>query len=94
MARSRSDRPVLAALGLWIVDEAVFALGLVGVLVRTWPEPPWDGLLWGGIGLMVCFPVIFFPWSKTLFVAVDLSIRPPEPGDYEKPREPAARRRP
>ena len=73
--------------------EAVFALGLVGVLVRTWPEPPWDGLLWGGIGLMVCFPVIFFPWSKTLFVAVDLSIRPPEPGDYEKPREPAARRR-
>ncbi len=74
--------------------EGVFALALVGVLVRTWPSPPWDAMMWGGLVLMLCFPVLFYPWSKTLFVAVDLTFRPPEPGDYEKPREPAAARRP
>lgn len=73
--------------------EATFALLFAGILLRTWPSPPWDLLLWGGMALMVLFPIGFYPWSKTLFVAVDLTFRPPEPGDYEKPREPAARGR-
>ena len=75
--------------------EGVFALMLVGVLVRTWPAPPWDLLLWGGMLLMVGFPILFFPFSKTLFIAVDLMFRPQEPRDFEKPieRVPTATRR-
>ena len=69
--------------------EGVFVLTLVGVLVGTWPTPPWDLLLWGGMLLMVLFPILFFPFSKTLFVAVDLIFRPQEPRDFEKPIEPA-----
>jgi hypothetical protein len=38
---------------------------------------------------MVLFPIFFFPWSKTLFIAVDLTFRPDEPGDFEQPREPS-----
>ena len=33
------------------------------------------------------FPALFFPFSKTLFIAVDLTFRPNEPEDYEEPRE-------
>jgi len=73
------------------VTEAVFAVVFAGSLILTWPEPPWELLTWGGVALMVIFPVFFFPWSKTLFIAVDLTFRPREPGDFEQPREPAAR---
>lgn len=41
--------------------------------------------------LMILFPIFFLPFSKTLFAAVDLTFRPREPGDFEQPREPAAR---
>lgn len=73
--------------------EAVFGVALAGMIAWTWPAPPWDALLWGGLGLMLAFPIGFFPWSKTLFVAVDLTFRPPSPEDFDQPREPAARRR-
>jgi hypothetical protein len=75
------------------VTEGVFALAFVAVLASSWPAPPWDLMLWGGMLLMVLFPILFYPWSKTLFVAVDLTFRPTEPSDYDKPQEPAARRR-
>ena len=74
-----------------MATEAVFAAVLVGTLVLTWPTPPWDALAWGDAVLMLTFPVVFFPWSKTLFIAIDLTFRPDEPHDYEAPSEPAPR---
>ncbi len=71
------------------VTEAVFWVGFVAALWLTWPAPPWTLLLWGGLLLMLTFPVFFFPWSKTLFVALDLTFRPAEAEDYEHPAEPA-----
>ena len=59
-----------------IVAELVFAAIFVAVLVFTWPDPPWTLLTYGGAGLMVLLPVLFFPWSKTLFLAFDLLFRP------------------
>jgi uncharacterized protein (DUF983 family) len=77
-------------------SEAVFAVYFVSFIWLTWPTPPWDAVLWAGMALMVLFPIFFFPWSKTLFVAVDLVFRPPAPEDFEQPREPspAERNRP
>ncbi len=69
--------------------EGVFALVFVGSLLLTWPDPPWELIAWGDVLLMILFPIFFFPFSKTLFVAVDLTFRPREPGDFEQPREPA-----
>lgn len=56
--------------------EGVFLLLLVGVLWRTWPEPPWEALTWGSAVLMVVLPVLFYPFSKTLFLGFDLLFRP------------------
>jgi hypothetical protein len=85
--------------GYWIgsnvinlfATEGTFAAIFVGVLLLTWPSPPWDGMLWGGMLLMLLLPVLYFPFSKTLFIAVDLIFRPDEPQDYEQPREPLVR---
>lgn len=60
-----------------IVAELVFALVLAILLVITWPYPPWTIIQAGMIVLMVVLPVLFYPFSKTLFLALDLWVRPP-----------------
>jgi uncharacterized protein (DUF983 family) len=66
-----------------IAAELCFVVGLVGVLVLTWPNPPWDGMFWGGIALMILLPIVFFPFSKTLWLAFDMIFRPSLPGDHD-----------
>jgi hypothetical protein len=63
-----------------VAAELVFAAIFIGVLVATWPAPPWTFLQYGGGLLMVVMPFLFYPFSKTLFLAMDLWVRPP---DYE-----------
>jgi hypothetical protein len=62
-----------------IAAELLFAILFVLVLVVTWPDPPWNLLQYGGIALMVLAPFLFYPFSKTLFLAFDLLFRPPTP---------------
>ena len=40
-----------------IAVELLLALGFVIVMVVTWPNPPWNGLQWGGLALSLrgCF---------------------------------------
>jgi hypothetical protein len=60
-----------------IAAELIFAAIFLAVVVATWPSPPWKLLQYGGMALMVLAPVIFYPFSKTLFLAFDLLFRPP-----------------
>ena len=62
-----------------VASELVFAMLFVGVLVVTWPNPPWTLLQYGGIALMVIAPFLLYPLSKTLFLAFDLLFRPATP---------------
>jgi uncharacterized protein (DUF983 family) len=62
-----------------IASELIFAAVFLAVLLSTWPSPPWQLLQYGGIALMVLAPVLFFPFSKTLFLAFDLLFRPATP---------------
>jgi uncharacterized protein (DUF983 family) len=59
-----------------VAAELVFAAVFVGIVLLTWPSPPWTLLEYGGIALMVIAPFVFFPFSKTLFLAFDLLFRP------------------
>jgi Protein of unknown function (DUF983) len=67
--------------GAYLFNIAVAELAWLAVMVTTalatWPSPPWDLLLWGGAALMIAMPFAFYPFSKTLFLAIDLLIRPP-----------------
>jgi hypothetical protein len=66
-------------------QELVFAAVFVGVILLTWPTPPWKILQYGGIALMVIAPFAFFPFSKTLFLAFDLLFRPAAPDELADP---------
>ena len=54
----------------------------LAVLIATWPTPPWDLLLYGGVALMVIAPIVFYPFAKAVFLAFDLIFRPPSPDDF------------
>jgi uncharacterized protein (DUF983 family) len=70
-----------------MATEAILAGVFVAGAFLTWPTPPWEGLAYGDMAVAMMFPAFFFPFSKTLFIAVDLTFRPNEPKDYEEPRE-------
>jgi uncharacterized protein (DUF983 family) len=59
-----------------VAAELIFVLLFLGVVVITWPSPPWRLLQYGGIALMILAPILFYPFSKTLFLAFDLVFRP------------------
>jgi uncharacterized protein (DUF983 family) len=72
-----------------IVAELIFAAVFVGTVLLTWPTPPWTLLTYGGAALMILLPILFYPWSRTLFLAMDLVFRPAQPGNT--PRDPNGR---
>ena len=59
-----------------IAAELVFVVVFLAVVLATWPSPPWRLLEYGGIALMILAPILFYPFSKTLFLAFDLLFRP------------------
>lgn len=81
--------------GYWIgsytvnlfLTEAVFALVFGAALVLTWPAVPWTALavLCGGLAILT--PVLVFPHTKLLYLAIDLWARPLVPEDLTTPRE-------
>lgn len=54
------------------VTEAVFGALFIGTLLLTAPEVPWQPLLAVALATNGIFPWIFYPHSKTIWMAVDL----------------------
>ncbi len=59
-----------------VAAELLWATVFLLTLAETWPDPPWDLLLWGGGALMLALPFLLYPFSKTVFLAFDLLFRP------------------
>lgn len=83
MDRGESDFFVGGYTINFIVVELILVAFLSVAVLATWPEVPWSWLLWLGAPLMVLAPIAFFPFSRTIWLAVDLAMRPPRPWDFE-----------
>lgn len=68
-----------------IAAEMALLAAFVVVVTLTWPSPPWTALTYGGAALAFVAPFVFFPFSKTLFLAFDLLFRPPTAEDFLPP---------
>lgn len=55
---------------------ATFVATFVGGVALSWPEVPWGGLMAATVGLNALVPVLFYPLSKTVWVALDLTWHP------------------
>src|SRR5690242_299689 len=65
-----------------VAAEGFFAVIFLATVAYRWPTPPWDLLLYGGMAMMVVTPVLFYPFSKNLFLAFDMLFRPPAAEDF------------
>ena len=78
----RDDYWLGAYLLNFIATEVVFALWLTVLLIDTWPDPPWTAVIWLGVLQMCLTPIVFYPFAKALWLAIDLAFRPAKPEDF------------
>jgi uncharacterized protein (DUF983 family) len=77
-----------------ILSEGLFIAFVIGLIVIQWPDVPWGFLQSWAILLMAAAPFLVFPWTKTLWLASDILIRPVSEEEmrwYEENEEAAIR---
>lgn len=78
----RIDGQRSGAIGMnTIVTCGMLAIVVVGGLVLTYPEFDLSILLPAAIAVALLVPVLFYPFSRTLWNSIDLAMRPVEPRD-------------
>lgn len=76
LERGEGDYYLGAYLVALIFIETLFAVGFVAILMITWPDPPWDAIQWGGAIVLAAGVIICYPFSKMIWLAIDLMFRP------------------
>lgn len=77
----------IGALGMNTIVSFGTLLAAIAVgFAVTYPDPPVATLLVVAVSVAVAVPVLFFPVSKSLWSAIDMAMRPPEPSDDIDPR--------
>jgi len=68
-----------------LVAGELLAIGIPIVwMIASSPNQPWTLIEIVAIVLCVALPIVFFPFSRALWLAWDLSFRPSEPGDIRR----------
>ena len=81
----RVDGHLAGALGINTVASliAVLVVGIAGFIL-TFPELPLLPLVSSVTLVAALFPILFYPFSKTIWTAIDLRMRPPEPTEVRE----------
>lgn len=68
--------------GAMVINTTVvfgsFLVLFVGGMLIFWPDVPWGALAVVTLGTMALLPILFYPFSKTLWMALELSWHPLE----------------
>jgi uncharacterized protein (DUF983 family) len=65
-----------------IVAELIAVGVMLIVLVETWPNVRWDQMKWAVLTLTIVAPFVTYPFSKSVWLALDLLFRPATLHDY------------
>ncbi|MEZ5144971.1 MAG: DUF983 domain-containing protein [Acidimicrobiales bacterium] len=67
-------------LGSWFLNvilvQTVVCVLLFAAVAATWPDTPSSLLIGLAVGAAVIVPLAFFPFSRTLWTAIDLAMKP------------------
>lgn len=74
--RGESDYFYGAYLLNFVAAELVPVIVFVVSLIATWPDPPWNLLTAITVVLAVICPILLYPTTKALWLAIDLMLRP------------------
>lgn len=64
------------------IAEGIAALLWAALLIATWPDPSWELMQWSAAVLVVGVPAAIYPFTRLVFLALDLTAQPRRPGDY------------
>lgn len=67
-----------------IVIFATFLVVFGGSILLTWPNVPWTEVLIATLIANLAIPTLFYPMSKTVWLALELSWHPLEPHEVEE----------
>lgn len=74
------------ALGInTVVSFGSLLLVMLVIFWTTQPDVPAGFFLGATVTVALVVPVAFFPLSKTVWLAIDLQMRPPEVGEVDRP---------
>lgn len=62
---------------------ATFLFVFGGMVLITYPDVPWGLVLGLTVGANIVIPILFYPISKSLWSALELSWHPLEPAEIE-----------
>ena len=65
------------------VTFATFLVVFGGAILLTWPDVPWIWVLVAVVVANLVIPIWFYPISKTLWAALELSWHPLEPEELD-----------
>ena len=74
--REEGDYFLGAYMLMLMAMEILFAFGFLVVLLITWPNPPWTAIQWVGGVVLFGGVLLAYPFSKILWLAIDLMFRP------------------
>lgn len=60
-------------------------VGIPLAIWLSWPAPNYDAITIITVVVALILPVALFPWSKTLYLALDVSFREPTDADFTDP---------
>jgi uncharacterized protein (DUF983 family) len=82
LERGESEDHWFGAVAVNLVAAELLGIGIIIVwIVATWPDVPWTAVQYAGPLIMIVLPVLFYPFSRALWLAWDVYFRPGAPGD-------------
>lgn len=81
LERGEHDYFVGSMMFNFIIAGALFIGILLAVLIATWPAVPWDAIQLGAPVLLIVLPLVLFSFSRLLWLAFDLMLRPLTPAE-------------
>jgi uncharacterized protein (DUF983 family) len=76
LERGEGDYFIGSMLFNLVIAEFLFVIAFGALLLSTWPTPPWGFIEKGAPVAAVLAPAILFPFSKLVWLAMDLMFRP------------------
>ncbi|HEY0305901.1 MAG TPA: DUF983 domain-containing protein [Longimicrobiales bacterium] len=80
--RGESDYYIGAYTLNLIIAELIVVGAMVAVIIWEWPDVPWKAMPYALAATAIVGPLVTYPYSKAIWLALDLRFRPPEPKDF------------
>jgi uncharacterized protein (DUF983 family) len=78
----RSEGQLTGDIGVnTIVSFGVLLVVLLGGVLLNWPDPPMLAIGIAAVAVALIVPLVFLPFSKTVWLAAELLLRPLAPGE-------------